>query len=127
MVVNYELPLNKIPFLAFVKANYSYQSDYQWQRASLALQEVEGYALGNTIQNAGSHKLNASLTMDTFYKYIGLIKSGQKKKTATNAAAPPKPGEKVAAAPQVKQEEGNALVNGLIGVLTSVKNIQVNY
>jgi cell surface protein SprA len=131
MVINYELPINKIPLFSFIKANYSYQSDYQWQRASLALQSVESngnfYELGNTIQNAGSHKLNASLTMDTFYKYIGLVKSNQKKKPATKPAAPPKPGEKVAPAPQVKQDEGNVLVNGLIGVLTSVKNIQVNY
>jgi cell surface protein SprA len=131
MVVNYELPINKIPLFSFVKANYSYQSDYQWQRASLALQTVESmgnvYQLGNTIQNAGSHKLNASLTMDTFYKYIGLVKSNQKKKPAAKPAAPPKPGDKVTAAPQVKQDEGNIFVNGLIGVLTSVKNIQVNY
>ena len=130
-VVNYELPINKIPFLSFVKANYSYQGDYQWQRASLALQQVESngtiYELGNTIQNAASHKLNASLTMDTFYKYIGLVKGGQKKKTPAKPAAPPKPGEKVAPVAQPKQNEGNVFVNGLIGVLTSVKNVQMNY
>ncbi|CAM3492693.1 Gliding motility protein SprA N-terminal domain-containing protein [Flavobacterium longum] len=130
-VVNYELPINKIPFLSFVKANYSYQGDYQWQRASLALQQVESngtiYELGNTIQNAASHKVNASLTMDTFYKYIGLVKGGQKKKTPAKPAAPPKPGEKVAPVAQPKQNEGNVFVDGLIGVLTSVKNVQMNY
>ncbi len=130
LVVNYEIPINKIPIFSFIKANYTYQGDYSWQRASLALATVESngniYDLGNTIQNAASHKLNASLTMDTFYKYIGLGKTGAKKPAAKPAAAP-KPGEKITTAPQPKAAEGNVFLDGLVGVLTSVKNIQVNY
>ncbi|RZJ31047.1 MAG: cell surface protein SprA, partial [Flavobacterium sp.] len=125
IIVNYELPLNKLPFLAFMKANYSYQGDYSWQRASLALAQVEGYDLGNTIQNAASHKLSVNLTMDTFYKYIGLIKTTNKKAAPRPAA--PKPGEKVSATAQPKADEGSVFMKGLIGVLTSVKNIQANY
>ena len=83
IVVNYDLPINKIPFLSFVKSNYTYTGDYSWQKASQALSEVvviddsnveRTYNLGNTIQNAGSHKLNTTFAMDGFYKYIGLTK-----------------------------------------------------
>ncbi len=129
IVVNYELPLSKIPVLSFIKSNYSYTGDYNWQRASLALNSVETSAgtfnLGNTIQNAASHKLNTTLNMDMLYKYVGLTKKA--KKPAAKPVAAPKPGEKIVNTVQPATSEGNVLVNGLIGVLTSVKNIQINY
>nr|MBP9792833.1 cell surface protein SprA [Flavobacterium sp.] len=140
LTVNYELPLNKIPFLSFMKSDYTYTGDYSWQKASLALQTIEDdlgneYNLGNTIQNANTHKLNTTFTMDTFYKYIGFVKRSEKKKTQkSTAAAPlppsaPKPGEKVVAKPKTKDKEikPNVFVDGLIGVATSLKNIQIIY
>jgi len=79
--VNYDLPLNKLPFLSFVKSSYTYTGDYSWQRASVALSQVPNendpehpYNLGNTIQNASSHKLNTTFSMESLYKYIGLGK-----------------------------------------------------
>ena len=126
LVVNYELPINKIPFLAFVKSTYSYTGDYSWQKSSLALASVDGYDLGNTIQNAGSHKLNTAFTMETFYKYIGL----GKKPTAPAAQKPvalPKPGEKITGIKAQPAKTSSVFVDGLKGVLTSIKNIQINY
>lgn len=128
LVLNYEIPLNKIPIFSFVKANYSYTGDYSWQAASLALSEINiggvDYNLGNTIQNASSHNLNATFSMDTFYKYIGLTKQSQAK--AKPKAAAPKPGEKVTNT-NVAPPKSNVFLDGLIGVLTSVKNIQSSY
>lgn len=129
LTVNYDLPINKIPFLSFVKSAYTYTGDYSWQRASLALSEVEAtngttYNLGNTIQNAGSHRLNTTFNMDTFYKYVGLTK--KTKKTTSKPAAAPKPGEKVVAKAQVQEDE-NKLVKTLKGILTSLKTFQVDY
>ena len=130
-VVNYDLPLSKLPFLSFVKSTYSYTANYNWQRSTDALRYIipedggETISLGNTIQNNNSHKLNTTLSMDMFYKYLGL---GAKKKTTKNAPpkVAPKPGEKITAAPKV-QQDGNAFLNGLVGVLTSVKTMQINY
>jgi cell surface protein SprA len=128
LVLNYQIPIDKIPVFSFIKANYSYTGDYSWQRASVALSNIEiggvNYDLGNTIQNASSHNLNATFTMDTFYKYVGLTKKAQSK--AAPRAVAPKPGEKIANANQAVSKENNFL-NGLIGVLTSVKNIQSSY
>ena len=124
IVINYELPVNKIPFLAFVKSTYSYTGDYNWQRASLALESIDGYNLGNTVQNAGSHRLNTALNMELFYKYIGL---GKKPQTAVNRPKTlPKPGEKITNNVQPIAST-NIFLDGLKGVLTSVKNIQINY
>ncbi|RZK12891.1 MAG: cell surface protein SprA [Flavobacterium sp.] len=137
ITVNYDLPINKIPFLSFVKSTYTYTGDFNWQRASIAFSEYEeenedgtfsNYNLGNTIQNNGAHRLNTALNMDLFYKYIGLVKSGAKKQPARPAnQAPPKPGERVNNARAKTQNEGNVFLDGLIGVLTSVKNVQINY
>jgi cell surface protein SprA len=127
-VVNYDLPLNKLPILSFVKSTYSYTGTYNWLRSTDALSSftnTEGitYQLGNTIQNSNSHRLNSTFNMDMLYKYIGL---GPKKPVKRAPVAAPKPGEKITAAPK-PQSDGNMFVDGLIGVVTSVKNIQVNY
>ena len=125
IVLNYELPINKIPFLSFVKSTYSYTGDYSWQKSSLALASIGGYDLGNTIQNAGAHRLNTALSMEPFYKYIGLGK-----KTVAPPAKPaalPKPGEKIIGIKAQPAKTTSVFLDGLKGVLTSVKNIQINY
>lgn len=130
LVVNYELPINKLPFLGFVKSNYSYTSDYNWARSSTAFSSIETeagdvYQLGNTIQNANSHKLNTTFNMDILYKLLGV---GKKKNVVKTKAEPPKPGEKIKAKPKtVSSGDGNKFTKALVSVLTSVKNIQVNY
>lgn len=130
LVVNYELPINKIPLFSFIKANYTYTGDYSWQRASNALSQIvidgNNYNLGNTIQNASSNNLNATFNMDAFYKYLGLSKNTNKS-VAKPKVAIPKPGEKVVNTNNQQAPKNNEFVDGLIGVLTSVKNIQMNY
>ena len=127
LVVNYELPISKLPFLGFIKSNYSYTSDYNWARnpnANLVIDNAN-IQLGNTIQNANSHKLNTSFDLNTFYKAIGI---GKKKTPKVKSTGPPKPGEKIVAKPNVvEKSEQNKIVKGLVSLLTSVKNIQVNY
>jgi cell surface protein SprA len=132
IVVNYELPINKIPFLAFVKSTYSYTGDYNWQRAPLGFAAVPddtsptGFTdLGNTIQNAASHRLNTTFNMETFYKYIGLGKKTAP--AAPKAPALPKPGEKITNTKAQPAKTNSIFMDGLKGVLTSIKNIQINY
>ncbi|MFT7334714.1 MAG: cell surface protein SprA [Porticoccaceae bacterium] len=130
LVVNYDIPINKIPVFSFIKANYSYTGDYSWQRASNALSriEIEGtsYNLGNTVQNSRSNNLNSSFNMDMLYKYLGIGTKGKRAAVKSRQAAP-KPGEKVVNTAVKPQGKSNEFVNGFLGVLTSVKNIQINY
>jgi cell surface protein SprA len=81
--LNYDIPFNKVPFLKFIRATYSYTGDFQWQRisdqfSSLPITLSDGtegiYNLGNTIQNSSTHRINSNLDMNNFYKYIGLTK-----------------------------------------------------
>ncbi len=131
ITVNYELPLNKLPFLSFLKSTYTYTGDYNWQRSSDALaffQDDNGvtYNLGNVIQNNSSHKLNNTLNLDLFYKYIGLTKGPKKAKPAARPTAP-KPGEKITNQNATAQSSSSPILDGLIGVVTSLKNLQINY
>ncbi|HSD05829.1 cell surface protein SprA [Flavobacterium sp.] len=128
-VLNYEIPLNKIPVLGFIKANYTYTGDYSWQQASTALSNIniegQNYDLGNTVQNAKSSVFNTTLNMETLYKYIGISKSSVN--TKPKAAAPPKPGEKVVKNDPLKKINQNQFIQGLKGILTSVKTIQLSF
>ncbi len=121
--LNYQLPFDKVPFLNFMNATYSYTGDYDWQRGSDVLEQVAGEEV-NTIQNANTHTINASLTMDRFYKYIGFVKkgksSGAKTKTATSSSAKAK-------APPKKNSVGTKIYNTVVDVLTMVKRININY
>ncbi len=137
LTVNYELPLNKVPFLSFVKSTYTYTGDFNWQRASLAESSFETendqgitsvFNLGNTIQNNGAHRLNTALNMDLLYKYIGLTKSSVRKPAVRSGnQGPPKPGERINNNRTKTTSEGNVFLDGLIGVVTGIKNIQINY
>ncbi|MEM8522000.1 cell surface protein SprA [Flavobacterium sp. PL12] len=130
LVVNYEIPINKIPLFSFVKANYSYTGDYSWQRTSNALSQIQidgaDYNLGNVIQNANSNNLNATFNMEMLYKYLGISKNSSKILPKAKVIAP-KPGEKIVSANTNQIQKNNPFVDGLLGILTSVKNVQMNY
>ncbi len=81
--LNYDLPTAKFPFLKWIRATYSYQGDYQWQKSSdqftnIQISQPDGstetFNLGNSIQNGSTHRINSTLDMNTFYRYIGLTK-----------------------------------------------------
>ncbi len=137
IVVNYDLPLNKIPFLSFVKSSYVYTGDYSFTRSSDAFATFTNpdtnitYQLGNTVQNAASHKLNVALGMDQLYKFLGLTLVKKAKPVATPVkpvTTIPKPGEKVKnTAPAKPNTERSGLGKFLIGFATMIKNVQVNY
>ena len=131
LIVNYDLPFYKLPFLSFLRGTYSYTSDFNWQRSSNAFSSIiaedgNTFELGNTIQNANTHALNTTFNMDQFYKYIGLTKTKNARKPKKPKTAP-KPGEKIVAKPKPASNEGSKFKNGLIDLATSVKKIQASY
>jgi cell surface protein SprA len=75
--LNYKLPFQYIPFLSFVDATYNYSGNFNWQRGSEALSQVEsddGVSLGivNTIQNNNTKTLNAAFSFSKMYSALGL-------------------------------------------------------
>ncbi|EGV42696.1 cell surface protein SprA [Bizionia argentinensis JUB59] len=139
--VNYEIPINKIPTFAFLDATYSYSGEFQWQKGSDLLGDLDvngiTYDLGNVISNANQHNLNTTLNMSKFYNHIGLKKKSVKRNTASRNAkrTPTPPGaedlqiaEKPKGAEKIsKNSAGTKLLNTGIDIVTAVKRIQFNY
>lgn len=137
----YQLPFDKFPFLAFAKANYTYSADFNWQRSSQQFSQLEGIPdLGNTVQNANTHRLNGSLDLDKLYSYIGLKKkkfgvpaAGTRTRAASTPrrgapAAPPAAGDKKGEEAKIpKKNFANQAYNTLVGIVTAVKRVQINY
>lgn len=131
IVLNYELPLEKIPFLSFLTSNYTYNSNFNWQRSPDGLRFInvgidQEYDLGNTVQNSNTHQLNSTLNMDLFYRYIGLTKRPQPK-TPARPAGGAVPGQRISGGGQASAGQGSVFVDGLIGLVTSLKTVQLNY
>tara|TARA_R110002050_G_scaffold20308_1_gene57548 strand:- start:3625 stop:10806 length:7182 start_codon:yes stop_codon:yes gene_type:complete len=126
MQLNYELPLNKIPAFDFINAQYTYTSNFDWQRGGDALNKVAGEDI-NTVQNASTHNLTASLTMQKFYDFLGLGRKNTKgavaKPTRLDKAGNPASN---ADDKEVKKASG-AGYNAFIDVLTMVKRVNVTY
>jgi cell surface protein SprA len=131
--ITYQLPINKIPTFSFINATYQYSGNFQWQKGSdlfgnLQLDGVT-YDLGNSIQNANTHNINASLDMNKFYKYIGLVKKPIRRVRSRAASAGP-PGAakpKDSKPPKAKNQSVTKLLNAGVDILTSIKRIQLNY
>ncbi|QXP63541.1 cell surface protein SprA [Polaribacter sp. HaHaR_3_91] len=132
----YNLPIDKIPFLKFIKADYAYTADFDWQAAPQNTIDVNGVdvpsvnLIGNTIQNANTHNLNTTINFDAFYKGLGfeklLLTKNQRKsaKGDQGTGLPRTPG-------RVKQNKklsiGKKILKGTYDVLTSVKQGKISY
>ncbi|MCE2614074.1 cell surface protein SprA [Flavobacteriaceae bacterium D16] len=124
MQINYELPFNKVPILDFINAQYTYTSNFDWQRGGDAIREVTGENI-NTIQNAQTHTFTAALSMPRFYDQIGLKKRDTK--GSTQAVRRDKAGNPPSGSQQQKSRKASGLGNALIDVLTMVKRLNINY
>ncbi|MGB3590680.1 MAG: cell surface protein SprA, partial [Nonlabens sp.] len=139
----YKLPFDKVPFLAFAKAEYTYNADFNWQRNSQQFQQLPGVPdLGNSVSNANSHIINGSLDFDKFYSYVGFEKLDFEPKGRNKRAKPRSrsrsrnrnvPDTPAQSSPDEKKEKipeknlVNQAYNTLVGILSSVERAQFNY
>ena len=139
MELNYELPFSKIPALDFIDAQYTYTSNFDWQRGGDALNEAVALVGNptpsddnpliinaiNTVQNANTHNLTASFTLQKLYDMVGLKKKDGK------TQAKPAPVRKDKAGNPVKEDKGprktSKLFNTAVDIVTMVKRLNVNY
>ncbi|MCL6267306.1 cell surface protein SprA [Flagellimonas myxillae] len=134
MQLNYDLPFNKFPFLNFINAQYSYTSNFDWQRGGDALAEVAQEALNdpnaqiNTVQNASTHNLTANLSMQRLYDFLGLKKRDGKVTAAEVRQRRDKAGNPASGDTDEKppKKTGKGF-NTLVDFLTMVKRVNVNY
>lgn len=134
--VNYELPFDKFPFLKFIRTQYSYTSNFQWQKGSEILRSLPDTPdLGNTVQNSRTHQINGNLTMKRLYDYIGL----KKKKSQGSSSSLRQRANRLGFTRGDDQDQnqqnntedklsfGDKMLNAGIDVLTGLKRLSVNY
>ncbi|WP_397445450.1 cell surface protein SprA [Polaribacter sp. R77954] len=117
----YQLPLDKFPFLKFIKADYAYTADFDWQVSSQDQTIAE--QIGNVIQNANTHNLNTTFTFDKIYKSIGferllLTKTQRKNAKGKNLSR---------IRPKKNLPIGKQILKTTWGLLTSIKQGKVSY
>ena len=117
----YALPLDKFPFLSFIKADYAYTADFDWQVSSQDKTIAE--KIGNVIQNANTHNLNTTFSFDKIYKKIGfekllLTKSQRKNAKGKNTSR---------LKPKKNLPLGKKILKGTWQILTSVKQGKISY
>ncbi|MCV6630306.1 MAG: cell surface protein SprA [Flavobacteriaceae bacterium] len=117
--LNYELPFNKIPYLDFMSATYTYNSNFDWQRGGDVLRSLANEDI-NTVQNSNSHSLNATLSMKKLYRELGLV-TKKSRSRRTSKALPTKDGKKA------KTKKKSKLGQTALGLITMVDRINVNY
>jgi cell surface protein SprA len=139
---SYQIPIDKIPLFSFVKSNYAYTADFDWQGTSADYVS----SLGNTIQNANTHNLSVDLDMKKLYKELGLeslmrTKSEKDKDRNARLAAKKKKEEggedAVYIKPKLtqpsllnnskKKTTGQSIVVGLFDLVTSLKSVKISY
>lgn len=152
--LNYDLPFGKIPALKFIKAQYSYTGNFQWQKGSEILNDLEGVPyIGNSIQNSSTHQINGTFEMSTLYNYIGLEKrtedngdvrsagsrtdarnkngkdgkDGQNNKSSLSLAGQMNNNKEGASTPDNSLDGGDKAFNTFVSVLSALKRIQVDY
>ncbi len=70
LTANYKLPINKLPYLSFVTADYGYTANFDWKAASKSYVDK----IGNLLQNSNTHNLNTTFSFSKLYTDTGLKK-----------------------------------------------------
>jgi cell surface protein SprA len=146
--LNYELPFDKLAFLKFIRATYSYTGNFQWQGGSDLFNDIDialsdgttnTYNLGNSVQNSSAHRINTNLDFNSLYRSVGLTKkrATSSRNSSTQKGGNTKGGKNVLSVGKEsasgRDAQGSGLsagdkaANTLIGLATMIKKVQLNY
>ena len=122
----YQIPINKLPYLEFIKADYAYTADFDWQATSQSYVSK----LGNVIQNSNTHNFGVDLDFTKFYKDLSeKIFDDNKSKKIVDAprTSPSGTPKKKTAVIDNKKSVTKEISEGFYGILTAVKKARFNY
>ena len=114
----YQLPIDKIPFLGFINANYAYTANFDWQASVQSELYLEN--IGNVIQNANTHALGVDINFEKLYRTVGLV-------NLLNSKAPPMQNVESKSRKSKKKSGGSKIGQGFYNLISSVKNARINY
>ena len=118
--INYQVPINKIPFLDFLSLNTRYSANYDWTGSAKSLQY-----LGNNIQNSNTKQYNGQINLNTLYNKVPYFR---KVNQSSNRAGR---NQRQRNNQQEEKEEENEnryeFFKYMTRFMLSVKNVSINY
>ena len=126
LTANYKLPINKVPFLSFITADYGYVATFDWKAASKSYVDK----IGNLLQNSNTHNFNSALSFTKLYQDVGFKKlfvsapkTPKKNSNPFQAPTAPVPTTIKPKKPTLKRK----IAEGVYGFMTAVKTAKINY
>lgn len=118
--INYQVPINKIPFLDFLSLNTRYSANYDWTGAAKSLQY-----LGNNIQNSNTKQYNGQINLNTLYNKVPYFRKvnqspnrgGRNQRQRNNQQSDQ----------QEEDENRYEFFKYMTRFMLSVKNVSINY
>lgn len=110
LTLNYNVPINKIPYMDWMNVIARYSTHFTWQSQALFSINDPQFNVGNTILNQRTIQLNPTFNMLTLYNKFPFLK---------RLTTPPKKGE--------EDDQPSGVTKVLLGLLTSVKNVSAAY
>ncbi|MDB5023166.1 MAG: sprA [Mucilaginibacter sp.] len=104
LTFNYNVPVNKLPFMDWTTLIARYSTHFTWQSQPLFAISDPAYNVGNSIQNQRKVELNPMLNLTTLYNKFPFIRNANSSK-----------------------DEASGIGKVLVGLLTSVKNLSAAY
>jgi len=128
--ITYNLPVNKLPFMSWVTATAKYSGNYQWTALPLttdSLDRIIENPLGNTIENSNTQQLNINANLLNLYNYVPYLKKLNDKKRQTKTAKTRTNMPSAEDTVEIKINWGKEILDNTLGLLMSVKTINVSY
>ena len=136
LTINYNLPINKIPYMDWINSQFRYLGSYNWQASLRSVQD----RLGNSIENSRQITWNGNLNFTQLYnksKYLGKLNQKNRSRRAVGGGFGVQSTRRLG----VKQESaavtdstkttfsdiGKKILDGVVRLATSVKRGSFNY
>ena len=119
----YKIPIDKLPLLDFINADYTYAADFDWQASSQSYIDK----IGNVIQNSNTHNLGLDVDFTKFYKNIGLTKLFSKKESKSDNTPESAIKSPTTRTNNKRKSAGEEIKQGFYNLITAVKKARFNY
>ncbi|MEQ9261775.1 MAG: cell surface protein SprA [Owenweeksia sp.] len=135
--VNWQVPVNKLPYFEFANVSARYTGDYDWAANSLRAQEgPDSLNYGNTVQNSMQIQLNNTFNLVALYNkfpYLRRVNQGAKKRPNPRRSALREAGRsRTENSPKEEEEEEERttlqkILDGTVKTMMMVKNASANF
>lgn len=119
--LTYRLPLDKIPLLDWMTADYSHNISYQYQANALGISDDSSKVFGNTIRNSLDRSIRGKVDFVKLYNKLRYLKF------ANNPSPPRKNFARSPGDDEDISREPNKVLKNITRLLMTVRGIDVDY